>query len=139
MPIPGPELSVTMANAEFVLIPFPSACGGGSVRIAYHYNNLSNGISAMLYTCDGKISYQPKGYYTQYHGRVITDGPDPHSINLAFDCYGRENALKSTIVLKRAPGVYKGWDYAGREVIMTRKGHDLYCERCKAWHEMARS
>ena len=91
----------------------------------------------MLDTYNGKLSYQCGRYYTQYHGRVTTVGPDPHSINLAFDCYGREDALKSTIVLKRAPRVYKGWDYAGREIAMTRVGQDVFCERCNVWHDIA--
>ena len=89
----------------------------------------------MLYTCNGKVSCQFEGTYADYHGSC-TEGFDEQSMVIKFNCRGREEALKTTHLIKREPGLWKGYDWAGRNVILTYVGSAEYCERCRVWHDL---
>ena len=115
----------------------PTACRISAVRSIYRYENEDNEQMAMLYVCNGKISYQYKGNTTPYHG-ICTEDHNENSMELKFDCLGRDDKLKSVVLLKRSRYLWKGWDYAGREIVLHYEGADHFCGECKVWHDAHR-
>ena len=125
----------TMASSSSWEIVLHSACHGHITRDAYRYENLTIGLNAMVYVCEGQISYHCFGQHTAYHGSFQV-GPDQQSVCLTFDCRGNTDQLKSTILLETgADRQWTGWDHAGRFVRLTHVGLARFCARCEVWHD----
>ena len=123
-------------DCGFEIVPAPTVAYHhcyGAVRTTYKYENKTTGMQAMCYTCNDQVSYLYRGFYSAYHGAVFEDGPEKQQIALKFDCLGRANRLKTTVVLKRKEKFWQGCDYAGRAVSLTELAKDIYCEECKVW------
>ena len=72
-----------------------------------------------MYECHGQVGYQYRDVYTEYHGYFF-ENHDEALVSIRFDCYGRTDHIKSTVLLKRADGIYSGWDYAARWVVLAK-------------------
>jgi len=104
----------------------------GVPRTEYKYENLTNRKTGVMYECHGQVSYQYRDVYTEYHGYFF-ENHDEALVSIRFDCYGRTDNIKSTVLLKRADGIYSGWDYAARWVVLTKIGQSRYCSNCRVW------
>ena len=85
-----------------------------------------------MYESLGQVSYQYRDVYTEYHGYFF-ENHDEALVSIRFDCDGRTDHIKSTVLLKRADGIYSGWDYAARWVVLTKIGQSRYCSACRVW------
>ena len=101
----------------------------GVPRTEYKCENLTNRKTGVMYECHGQVSYQYRDVYTEYHGYFF-ENHDEALVSIRFDCYGRTDHIKSTVLLKRADGIYSGWDYAARWVVLTKIGQSRYCSAC---------
>ena len=125
------------SNQGFEIVPAtPTACRISGVRSIYRYENVDSEHMGILYVSNGKTSWQFRGNCTPYHGSCT----EYHckSMELKFDCKGGDDKLKSTVLLKCSRDVWKGFDYAGREIVLQYEGADYLCEKCRVWHEAHR-
>ena len=116
-----------------IVVAVQQPCRIGATRFAYRYENVDFQQKGMLYVCNGKVSWQYNGSCTPYHGSCVED--DMATMVIKFDCHGREDKLKSTILVKREPGLWQRFDYAGRHIILEYLGADSFCTQCMVWHE----
>ena len=99
-------------------------------RTVYKYENLTNRKTGVMYECHGQVSYQCRDVYTEYHGYFF-ENHDEALVSIRFDCYGRPDNIKATVLLKKKDGIYSGWDYAARWVVLTKIGQSRFCNECK--------
>ena len=89
---------------------------------------------AILWTCDGKISFQSRQSVTAWHGEFkilqLTG-----SLIAMFDCFGQ--CLKSHVLhfrgVDKGRPVWVGRDYRGRSITMRQLGSSEWDESSKTW------
>ena len=95
----------------------------------YRYN--------MLYVRGTKISFHSRDEITAYHGKFTTR---IGCIELKFSCHGDTRNMKSAILWQRGAGLFKGYDWMGRNITMTFKASFPYVaeEDCYEWDGILR-
>ena len=105
------------------------------LMIQYKYENAEVAEPAVLWETDGMVSFQSRGGITDWHGSIDKIGP---SLLIAFNCRGSKRPLKSTRVLRTpndAAGrhTWMGYDYASRQVTLTKIGEFAWNEAERVW------
>ena len=119
----------------------------GAVSIVYEYTNVylnkaypHFGINC-VFVCNDLICFHNKDGPTEWHGDFKILGDDGDRIEMNFDCRGREDRLKCTILWRTdtdldGRAVYHGYDYKGRDIKLVYKSRLQRCSRCNAWHRI---
>ena len=112
-------------SGSFEIISLPERC------TAYKYHNAEYPEkSAILWTCNGEISFMSVGGgMSDWHGDFTET--DKH-INLLFDCKGNQ-PFKPAIVLMIGDDVWQGVDYRGREITLHRIYTFFWDEAAGVW------
>ena len=87
----------------------------------------------LLHDVDGSVGWHAKGGTLLWQGSFTMFGDS--TIEVRFCCNG-SGILKSTYMWKIAADKYTGYDYAGREVELTKLMKLEYCDDCSTWHRI---
>ena len=126
-----PILIAKMEAHGFEIVPW---VGHRPRSTAYKYDNAALSFDGVLWSCENYVMYQSFGVVTEWHGRfdVLDRG---NRLVILFDYKGRDNRLKSVVLFRTAPNVYKGWDYRCRYITMTKLGEFEFDRDEDMWYE----
>ena len=136
-------MRLSSASSEFQVVGTCAACSDTSEKkncIAWQYTNRSNGITGMMYECDGKLSYQSFGNITEWHVSVERVGGFPEllfpcqQMVFSFNATGNVNKLKSTVLWRVGDSCWDGFDCKGRAITVLFKRTFNWCTACECWH-----
>ena len=102
----------------------------GDILTIYRYENHSNGISGLLDVCNGMVSYASFGLPTDWHGEFVEIGA---VISMCFDYRGKR-PYKASRLRKVAVVKWKGFDYRGRSITLTRLGTMTWNPATETWN-----
>ena len=137
------ENLVAMPIVAHEPLPEPVPCSSGSTRrsIMFEYEYINETWPdeiAILWTCNGKISFQSRYTVTVWHGSFCSS--DLTGILTAvFDCRGEHEKTHVLHYRGMIDGrdTWTGYDYRARRITMKRMGSSEWDQTSRTWIPVA--
>ena len=104
----------------------------------YQYENSQwPGQIAILWECDGEVSFQSARTVSRWHGHFRV-GAD-RSLDIAFDCRGgipKSHVLQFAALDFEGRRTWQGFDYMARRILMTRIGYLEWDPVSETWEDI---
>ena len=100
---------------------------------SYIYANLTLKHVGTMHVSEGRVAWQTRNTTTDWHGN-FEHNTHHGRMAILFDCKGRVDKLKSTVLVNTEEGVWEGYDYATRRIRLTRLAKWQFCHVCNLWH-----